>query len=220
MAVWAIGDVHGCRELLEGLWEEISPGPGDTVVLLGDLIDRGPDPAGVLWFVRERARTGRVVALRGNHEDLCLRWHRARSEADRGLWMANAGYTTLESYGFAPGDPAAELPAEDLAFLQAMPLWHREEGVVFVHAGLRPGVPLEEQDPEDLLWIRDEFYRHPEAFRERIVFGHTPFRRVLRNGPLVGIDTGAVYGGCLTAYEPFEERVVQVGAEDGGRFAW
>ena len=215
MAVWAIGDVHGCLDKLRRLWSEIAPGTGDTVVLLGDLIDRGPDPAGVLEFVLERQGQTRIVVLRGNHEDLCMAWLRNPTPEAWRLWMFNGGHATLESYGASPAEPAA-IPEVHRRFLERMPLWHREGDVVFVHAGLRPGVPLEEQDPEDLLWIRDAFYGHPEAFDHPVVFGHTPFPRVFRSGPLVGIDTGAVYGGLdprmgrLTAYEPFEDEVVQV----------
>ncbi len=215
MAVWAIGDVHGCVDKLRRLWSEIAPGPGDTVVLLGDLIDRGPDPCGVLEFVLERRGQTRLVALRGNHEDLCTAWLRNPTPEAWRLWMFNGGHATLESYGASPADPTA-IPDVHRRFLEHMPLWHREGEVVFVHAGLRPGVPLEDQDPEDLLWIRGAFYGHPEAFDHPVVFGHTPFPRVFRAGSLVGIDTGAVYGeldprmGRLTAYEPFEDEVVQV----------
>ncbi len=218
MAIWAIGDVHGCLGKLRRLWAEIAPGPRDTVVLLGDLIDRGPDPAGVLRFVVEHRHTTRLLVLRGNHEAMCLAWLRHPTSMGWRLWMANGGYTTLESYGLIPSDDprAVQLPPAHRELLEGTLLWHREQDVVFVHAGLRPGVPLEEQDPEDLVWIRHEFYGHPEAFEHRVVFGHTPFPTVFRRGPLVGIDTGAVYGdrdprfGRLTAYEPFEDRVVQV----------
>ncbi len=219
MATWAIGDVHGCLDKLRRLWAEIGPGPGDRVVFLGDLIDRGPDSRGVLSFVREANRHGvSVVALRGNHEQMCLDWHTTRAPAAWSMWRTNGGRDTLESYGVPVegGVPLGDLPPDDIAFLASMPRLYREGAVVFVHAGLRPGVPLERQDPDDLIWIRDAFYRNADQVPHRVVFGHTPFPEVFRSGRVVGIDTGAVYGGWisrlgrLTAYEPFSDRVVQV----------
>jgi serine/threonine protein phosphatase 1 len=221
MAIWAVGDVHGCLDKLRRLWDRLSPNPEEEVIFLGDLIDRGPDSKGVLDFLLRKQRSGfRIVCLLGNHEEMCLAWYRDRCDPFAWeVWMANGGRRTLASYGSdARGADSFEMgmTEEHLEFLSSFPLWHRSGEVTFVHAGLRPGRPLEEQDREDLLWIREDFFGRPEAFPEPVVFGHTPFFDVFRSGPLVGIDTGAVYSkldpryGRLTAYDPLTDQVVQV----------
>lgn len=220
MTTWAIGDVHGCLDKLRALWDRVAPTPEDEVVLLGDLVDRGPDSKGVLDFVlRQRDSGFRVVCLLGNHEEMCLAWHREPHDLRAWeLWSANGGRQTLASYGYTgPGPPPrTAIDPEHVEFLLGLPAWHRSRGVTFVHAGLRPGRPIEEQDRQDLLWIREEFFGRWGAFREPVIFGHTPFFEVFRKGMLVGIDTGAVYQaldaryGRLTAYDPSRDLVIQV----------
>jgi serine/threonine protein phosphatase 1 len=221
MTVWAVGDVHGCLDKLGRLWDQLSLRREDEVIFLGDLIDRGPDSKGVLDFILEKLDQGfRATCLMGNHEEMCLASHGYRGDAtDSELWMSNGGWHTLASYpAKAAGDESSAFAMTEahVEFLATFSLWHRSGTVTFVHAGLRPGRELPWQDPCDLLWIREGFFDHPEAFTDRVVFGHTPFFEVFRSGSLVGIDTGAVYQsldprfGKLTAYDPFGDRVVQV----------
>jgi serine/threonine protein phosphatase 1 len=147
-----------------------------------------------------------VVNLRGNHEQMMLdALTGSRSQINH--WLDNNGGDTLRSWGTAADRPVAEwrqaLPPVELAFLQGLPLIHRIDGYVFVHAGLRPGVPLAQQSEEDMLWIRDDFLRVrgsilPDAPELAVVHGHTPSREPEVVGQRIGIDTGAVNGGALT----------------------
>lgn len=219
MAIWAIGDVHGCLDKLASLWEKISPCSEDEVVLLGDLIDRGPKSKGVIEFILSKMALGyRITCLRGNHEDICIRAHENRNDpAAWNLWITNGGGFTLSSFGAVAWDSfsGVKLPSDYLRFIKSFKLIHQSGEVTFVHAGLRPGVSIENQKTNDLLWIRHEFFEHPEAFDKPVIFGHNPFSEVFINGPLVGIDTGAVYGarhkglGKLTAYDPERKIIVQ-----------
>ncbi len=203
--ILAIGDIHGCRSRLEDLLATVNPRPEtDTVVFIGDYIDRGPDSRGVVETVLElRRRIPRVVCLMGNHERMFLDYLEDPTAAE--FFLANGGDTTLRSYGIrkrkAPGFDV--LPEEHRRFFESLVLWHESERHIFVHAGLRPGVPLTDQDPSDLLWIRGEFLWSAASFGKVVVFGHTPSPswEPFEDGVKIGIDTGAVYGGPLTCLE-------------------
>jgi serine/threonine protein phosphatase 1 len=202
-----IGDVHGCARELDALLAGLALAPGDTAIFVGDYIDRGPDSRAVIEQILALGARGdvRTVFLKGNHEDMCLAWL-GRPGRWGEAWFANGGVTTLRSYGIdarvSPRDAAILLPPEHVEFLEALRPYHREPGLIAVHAGIRPGVPLEAQDEADLFWIREEFIESPHQLPETIVFGHTPMRDVLVDLPYkIGIDTGCVYGGALTALD-------------------
>lgn len=206
----AIGDVHGCLDKLDRLLAEIGPRPGrDRLIFLGDLIDRGPDSRGVIDRVLDLIRSGlAVTALKGNHEAMLL--EAVHGQLGLGLWEINGGRATLSSYGLTGRPRPEDLPAEHLSFLASQPLFLREGETIFVHAGLKPGRPLDRQEERDLLWIRKEFIYSDHDWEYKIVFGHTPFREPYVSGKLTGIDTGAVYGGRLTALILPEEKFIQV----------
>jgi serine/threonine protein phosphatase 1 len=214
--VFAIGDIHGCVAEVETLLGGLELARGDTLVFVGDYIDRGPDSRGVIDLMLDLQRRTDVetVFLKGNHEDMCLaylgrpgRWGEA--------WLANGGRHALVSYGVhpdaPPGDVLDAMPDAHLQFLGGLALWHLVPGHLVVHAGVRPERRWTEQDDEDLLWIREDFIRKPHSLPQTIVFGHTPHRAVLVDLPYkIGIDTGCVYGGALTALELGSHEVVQV----------
>ena len=197
--VVAIGDVHGCASLLrEAIWPHL--GSGAELIFLGDLIDRSPDAKGdqqVLELVRELQSDPEayglagVTVLRGNHEQMLLDALKEESPGEATeLWEWNGG------------DPDF-LPAarEHQGWLQALPLTAERGEYLFVHAGVRPGVPLQQQQADDLLWIRGPFLNGPHGLPYTVVHDHT-FRsdyRVTRLPHRIGIDTGAFVSGQLTA---------------------
>jgi serine/threonine protein phosphatase 1 len=174
----------------------------DTVVFMGDYIDRGPDSRQVVETVLElRRKHERVVCLAGNHEKMFLNWLDGREEE---FFLSNGGRSTLQSYGISPDaqDRVAQVPSEHLEFFETLSPCYETENYVFVHAGVRPGIPMGLQDPYDLIWIRHEFFLSDHGLKKTVVFGHTPFRREPFVGEkMIGIDTGAVYGGALTCLE-------------------
>jgi len=196
MAIFAIGDIHGCFQALERLlqklpieWEE------DYLVFLGDYIDRGPDPRLTLEGVMElkEAFGDRVIPLMGNHEWMFLRYLHG---VDEDVYLLNGGDVTLAQ--FSRGGKL-DVPPEVVAFLRGLPYYWETERYIFVHAGLRPGRPLHAQRPEDLLFIRGEFIFSDYDWGKRVIFGHTPFSTPFVARNKIGIDTGCVYGGELTA---------------------
>jgi serine/threonine protein phosphatase 1 len=214
--VFAIGDIHGCARELESLLAALPLAHGDTVVCVGDYIDRGPDSRGVIDILRDLARRPdlQTVFLKGNHEDMCLAYV-GRTGRWAEAWLLNGGAATLKSYGVdarAAGPEVADsMPRPHLEFLEALQPSFRAGDHLVVHAGIRPGRAWEAQDEEDLFWIREEFILAPHGLPETIVFGHTPHRSVLVDLPYkIGIDTGCVYGGALTAIELGERRLYQV----------
>ncbi len=214
--VYAIGDVHGCADLLERLLariEEDHEGRGParrTIVLLGDLIDRGPDSARVLHHARRLAAAGAVRVVKGNHEEIFVDAAHGDAGAARAL-LGNGGLDTLESFGVAPADAARDgiagipaliarhVPREVVAFLDAAEDWVAIGDYLFVHAGIRPGVPLADQAGADLRWIRAPFLHARRAHGRIVVHGHTVTPRVQERPNRIGIDTGAVRTGRLTA---------------------
>jgi diadenosine tetraphosphatase ApaH/serine/threonine PP2A family protein phosphatase len=207
--IYAIGDVHGCLPQLLALYEAIAadiaarPVAAPLLLHIGDYVDRGPDSAGVI----ERLRHGPPIAgvptvnLRGNHEQTMIE-ALAGDRAAGTDWLFHGGKPTLASYGLDPEGPReawrAAVPLAHLAFLDGLTMMHREGGYLFVHAGIRPGVTLEDQAPEDLLRIRQPFLFTERKLGVVVVHGHTPVKTPVVRTNRIGIDTGAVFGGCLT----------------------
>ena len=213
---FVVGDIHGCAQELERLLAGLSLVPGDTIAFVGDYVDRGPASRAVLdqMLALERRPDVTSVFLKGNHEDMWLA-HLGRPGSWGEAWCLNGGATTLQSYGIdarTPGEEvAAQMPAEHVAFLERLLPAYFADGHLLVHAGVRPALPWAQQEEEDLFWIREEFILHPHVLPQTVVFGHTPQRNVLVDLPYkIGIDTGCVYGGMLTALELGERRLWQV----------
>jgi serine/threonine protein phosphatase 1 len=207
--VYAIGDIHGCDAQLANLYdiiaEDLARRPVDEPVLLhiGDYVDRGADTAGVLRrLLRGPLVAGmRVVNLVGNHDETML--HALSGDRPAATdWLFAGGRPALESYGIDPDSPRETwpegVPPEHLDFLRNLTLTHREGGYFFVHGGIRPGVPLEQQVREDLLRMRQPFLYSELDFGAVVVHGHTPVKEPVVRHNRVAIDTGAVFGGKMT----------------------
>ena len=215
--IYAIGDVHGRNDLLQQLLEKIVKDDserGDAeseIIFLGDLVDRGPDSAGVLDTAMQlKASAGKVRFLMGNHEEVYLA---AASGDEKSVRFFNriGGRETILSYeismkeyiGLDMSELAKRIPTlfpqEHVDFITGF-----EDQIIigdyaFVHAGIRPGVPLSEQRKKDLRWIREEFLATQDAHEKVIVYGHTISDDVVEAGNRIGIDTGAYYSDKLTA---------------------
>jgi serine/threonine protein phosphatase 1 len=207
--LYAIGDIHGKLACLERLLEKINPDlTQDRLVFVGDYIDRGPESRGVVDYIirlKNLAPPDRIICLKGNHEAMFLDF---LTGAPAEMFLYNGGLATLEDYwddDWVDREGLA-LPLDHAQFYQDLQLYYETPDYIFVHAGLKPGVPLNEQVEEDLLWIRGEFITSEEDFGRRVIFGHTPFSQPLVMNNKIGIDTGAVYGNLLTAVKlPDEE---------------
>lgn len=214
--VYAIGDIHGRPDLLAQVLDKIDahstayPIHVPIEVFLGDYVDRGPQSRAVVDMIMRRvAENPNVIALMGNHEDVFV-----RAVKDIGTfsdWMQYGGRETLLSYGIAVPIRAGPrdferamllvnetIPRDHVEFLENLPLIYNSGDYTFVHAGLRPGVPLNKQRRQDMLWIRHEFLSYKDFFPVKVVHGHTLVRRpeILENR--IGIDTGAFITGQLT----------------------
>jgi serine/threonine protein phosphatase 1 len=208
----AVGDVHGCNHLLRRLLDLVSMDPqADTLVFVGDYLDRGPDVRGVIdTLIALQERCPKVICLKGNHEAMFLDYY--VEGRDEELFLYNGGWETLNSYGMTIADARTGegFPEDHLRFLSDLALVHETEECLFVHAGLRPHIPIAEQEEKDLLWIRYEFIESDWDFGRTVVFGHTPLSEPLIEKNKIGIDTGAVYGGRLTCVELPSLRMYQV----------
>jgi len=204
---FVIGDIHGCKGMLLGLLDLIKYEPSkDHLIFVGDYIDRGPDSKGVVDLLLElkALSKGKVQCILGNHEALLLD---VISGFGLELYLYNGGGATLRSYGTGPRfQDLSWLPDNHREFFVELLPYIELGDYLVVHAGLRPGKPLEEQALEDLTWIREPFIYSDFDFGKRIIFGHTPFREPLVMKNKIGIDTGAVYGNKLTALELEEFR--------------
>ncbi len=213
---FAIGDIHGRADLLERLLEAARARGTFDLVTLGDYVDRGPSvPAVIDILMGDIAGCASRIVLKGNHEDMMLRTM-SGDFSYSGIWLGNGGRETLEGYGVDPnaveeateasegrGDRIEELreqlPDRHWQFLNALPLRHEDEAHIYVHAGLDPRRPQDDQPEEALLWIRDAFLNSRRDFGKLVVHGHT----VDMSGPhltpnRLNLDTGAVWSGTLS----------------------
>jgi serine/threonine protein phosphatase 1 len=213
--IYAIGDVHGCADLLIALFAaidaDIAARPHARIlhIFLGDYIDRGPDSRRAIDLVIARSRIHETVLLKGNHETLPSQFLRDPSMLRD--WRLLGGFETLMSYGLRPTIDAdrdeqqalarrfaAVLPASHVQFFGKLRTSFCCGDFFFVHAGVKPGVPLARQCEEDMLWIRHDFLHHEEDFGKMIIHGHTPVHEVDFHDNRINIDTGAYATGRLT----------------------
>jgi len=216
--LYAIGDVHGRLDLLDQLLARIAQddaarGAARTrLILLGDLIDRGPDSRGVVErAIALCAGDADVTVLQGNHEEMMLAALRSEGSEAMRFFIRCGGRETLLSYGISPdefeegslGDLRAlaleRVPEAHVAFLDALPRMVVAGGYAFVHAGIRPGVALDDQSDADLRWIRGTFLTSRRNHGHVIVHGHSVSESVEECPNRIGIDTGAYASGVLTA---------------------
>jgi serine/threonine protein phosphatase 1 len=236
--IYAIGDVHGRLDLLAPLVGDIAQdaerattAQPPMLVFLGDYVDRGPESKGVVELILElsASRAFEVRTLKGNHEEALLQF--LDDPGFGAAWTEHGGAATLASYGVQP--PAqrtdleawnnarealrAVLPPEHRRFFEGLELMVTAGDYAFVHAGARPGVPLEAQSERDLLWIRQEFLEDRRRFEKVIVHGHTPLEEPQLTPVRLGLDTGAYATGVLTAIRLLgeDQRVIQAKARRG-----
>jgi serine/threonine protein phosphatase 1 len=215
-AVYAVGDVHGCYRQLVTIEDEIAADAeaiaGDKlIVMLGDYIDRGPESAAVIEHLAGPPPEGfRRICLRGNHEHMFLDF--LGDPLEHLYWLEEGGMETLDSYGIdlgrfddddivdhLIGRIDATIPRSQLDFIAALPLMLVLPGFIFVHAGIRPGVAIDRQSDEDLIWIREPFLSGPAQPGYRVVHGHTPGAEPVVTPARYGLDTQCFLSGRLTA---------------------
>ena len=216
--IYAIGDVHGCLELLKEAEAKIARDIEETrragvVVLLGDYVDRGPASSGVLDYLIKPSEYGlRRMPLCGNHDDVFRLF--LDDPETHGEWLSLGGEQTLASYGLDVHDQnfrqrsrngtlkqllAEVVPDAHRQFLTDLPISMKVGQLLFVHAGIRPGVALKDQEEAELMWIRDPFLaKGPNLPSTFVIHGHTPQTEPSLGPNRIGIDTGAFYSGKLT----------------------
>lgn len=230
LRVYAVGDVHGRADLLGAMLAAIdrdvaqAPVAERRIVMLGDYTDRGPASREVIDLLVARSADPGFVCLRGNHDDW-LETFLTHPEAVGDNFLRWGGLETLASYGIDLGrapwrhqELSRELnrllPAAHRRFLAQLRDRHVEGDYLFVHAGVRPGVPLDEQSRHDLIWIRDAFHHHRGSFSKVVVHGHTPNDQIEVLPNRINVDTGAYATGVLSAVvlEERRRRFIQVGS--------
>lgn len=233
--IYAVGDIHGRLDLLTKLWDQIQEdaagqpaGLSNTLIFLGDYVDRGLDSKGVIDFLINQAAPGfDVIHLMGNHEEIFLRFLQKASYGAG--WFRIGGDATLLSYGVAIPqhlppehryravwrDLHQEIPRAHIEFLTRLKLIHHAGDYVFVHAGLKPEVPIKDQKAQDILWIRDEFLSWQKDHEKVVVHGHSLSGQPDLGYARIGIDTGAYATNNLTCLvlEANRRRFLSTGPE-------
>ncbi len=215
---YIIGDIHGqifkLLKLMSIIEEKISD--NDTIIFLGDYIDRGKDSYSVIEYLFELSGKHKICFLKGNHEDMFIKYYYTGAGYD--LYIRNGGMATIKSYKKAMGEMT--LPEKHKKFFNSLNPFYEGDDFIAVHAGLRPfaGEPAN-QKSEDLLWIREDFFLADFSWDKTIIFGHTPtlflnnseriYSDKKRN--IIGIDTGAMYeNGPLTCLRWPDKKIFQV----------
>ena len=209
--ILAIGDLHGCSTALAALLRAIDPQPDDTIITLGDYVDRGLDSKGVLDQLIALADRCRLVPILGNHDEMMLR---ARDgKGDFQFWLNCGGITALDSYGST--GRLDLIPAAHFRFLERCLPYFETDTHMFLHANYRPDLPLDRQDDHTLRWLSlRDFVPGPHCSGKVAILGHTPQPDVLDLGHLLCIDTGCCNGGWLTALDVVSGQKWQV--DEGG----
>ncbi len=192
-----IGDIHGCRDLLEEMLGIIPWNPEeDNLIFIGDYIDRGNDSKGVIdILIHLMEKSHHVHCLMGNHESIFIDYLSGR---DKKTFLYNGGSETLNSYRV---NGNIKIPQEHISFIKNLETMIELDDYYIVHAGLMPGVDIENQTLQDKLWIREKFIFSEYDFGKKIIFGHTPYLSPLIGYNKIGLDTGAVFGNKLTCME-------------------
>lgn len=202
MKTIVIGDIHGCYNELKSLLDKLEKSKKynkktDRLIFLGDYIDRGSDSRLVIELIRKLQKTNKnVIALMGNHEDMLLDY----LDGNDNSWLYNGAEKTADSYN----GHDAEFKS-DIKWIRTLPLYYKDKNFIYVHAGLDLTKPLNKQAKETLLWIREDFIYSTIKYNKRVVYGHTPSffvsgsARPYTFNNNIGIDTGCVYDGALTA---------------------
>jgi len=194
----AIGDVHGCSDALASVLRHIDPQPDDTIICLGDYVDRGADSKGVLDMLIQLGGDCHLIPLLGNHDEMMLRAADDRAAFEE--WLELGGITTLDSYGAA--GLMSHIPVEHIQFLRSCQSWFETETHFFVHANYDPNLPFDQQDDQHLRWLSlRDYMPGPHRSGKIAVVGHTPQNEVLNIGYLICLDTGCAFDGKLTAME-------------------
>lgn len=204
MKTIVVGDIHGCFNELKSLIlsleeKQVYNKDTDRLIFLGDYIDRGEDSRSVIKFIRELQKDNdNVIALRGNHEDMLVEFHQ---DIRNNNWLYNGYEETIHSYkGFY------QEFQNDIEWMGTLPLYYEDDYCVYAHAGVNVNNPIDKQTKYDLLWVREKFIYNTKRYYKTVVFGHTPTVNLTsETHPIftytdnIGIDTGCVYGGALTA---------------------
>ncbi len=199
--IFAIGDIHGYFDKLHTLMALLEVNKEkDILIFLGDYIDRGPQSMDVVEYLIRLSQNGyHTVFLKGNHEAMLQDYLNGQ---DKTTFLLNGGNNTLESYGqHIDRFKNFIIPPSHIKFFQSLLLFYETDLYIFVHAGLVPKVPLNQQQEKDLLWIRDPFINSTYDFGKTVIFGHTPFKEPFVTKNKIGIDTGAIYKNKLTCIE-------------------
>ncbi|MEF8815731.1 MAG: metallophosphoesterase family protein [Salinibacter sp.] len=220
MGLTAIGDIHGCLQSLNSLLARLDPSPDDHLLFVGDYIDRGPNSKGVIDRLLALREEVPCTFLRGNHEAMMIDYLESGSFS---LWRMNGGVSTLQSY-LKDGTSEVHIPAPHAEFVRDTKRYHETDDFLFVHAGLRPDLTVEENlersDEEVLLWERGHLEATEFAWEKTVVCGHTPQPEPISQEELILIDTGCVYHmkpgmGRLTAVHLPEREFIDVPYADG-----
>jgi serine/threonine protein phosphatase 1 len=213
---YLFGDIHGCMENLENLFDQMDDiADNDTLVFLGDYIDRGPSSYEVVDFLIGLSKKYQTVFLKGNHEDMLFKYKNGENEAQN--YFENGGIPTLSSY--RKHTRRSGIPRRHQSFYSGLRLYYETEDFIAVHAGFNPKINrIEEQEEYDMLWIREKFFRSERQWDKTIIFGHTPCSTMNKNGNdiyindktnIIGIDTGVCYGGLLTCFRWPDRKIFQ-----------
>lgn len=213
---YLIGDIHGYYNKLSALFDKIKKHitDNDTIIFLGDYIDRGHHSFEVIDFLIDLQKRYNTIYLRGNHESMFLNYLQGH---DVSLFMYNGGQATIDSYIENMG--SLRLPEDHKTFFNSLKLYHETDDFIALHAGLRPGIPVELQSSYDMIWIREEFFLKQYRWPKLVVFGHTttvnitglPIYEIYNDEHrnIIGIDTGAAYGGPLTCLRLPDKQIFQ-----------